>query len=376
MQSRSPLDVLASSVQDTCPWPGDKLTGSRGSGQRVHTEALWRAWARACARLARHCVSLVQRRPVLTGLLACALTPAALAATCPPPRLTLARLSPTLLQVVAAEGESDAANRGLTSNLLVLREGRRVWLIGSGPSPAAGRALACQLRQLTGWTVTDLVAPWPRPELVLGAAAFPKARRWAHAEVADAMAERCPRCVERMRLRLGPRAGDLDPDPIRPAQLRFTGRQGSLGPLRWWRLMRSPETAVTVFRLRDQPLWMAPGLLWAEGPPDLRDASLETLEGAWTTLAQLAQDDGSAARWLPEQGPWLGADAPALHLRYGAWLRQAVQAAQARGALETDAPEPGADLPAWQLREPRQGLNWQRAWRLLEEAGFEAVPPR
>ena len=42
--------------------------------------------------------------------------------------------------VRAERGEADASNRGVVSNLLIVRDGRRVWAVGSGPSPAFGVA--------------------------------------------------------------------------------------------------------------------------------------------------------------------------------------------------------------------------------------------
>ncbi len=295
-------------------------------------------------------------------------------ARCPGPALELAELAPGVWQAVADAGSLDAnaANRGFVANLLAVRDGPRLWLLGSGPSPAFGRRLACQLRARAGVPVSDVVDPWPRPELVLGNRAFPGARRWAHADVAAAMQSRCPRCVARLQGLLGDAAGDLGAAPIQlPTRLLY-GESGRLGPFLWWRLQRAPQVPVTVWRLdipTAAPLWAAPGLLWAEGAPDLRDAELATMRRSTAALRAISAADGEAARWLPEQGPLLAADAPARHAAYWEALDATVEAALERGALEVDVPAtlPAAPaLPAAMTRGERHALNWQRAWREVE----------
>ena len=285
-------------------------------------------------------------------------------AACPAPSIALERLAPGVWRVPGAEGDSTATNRGAVSNLLAVREGRRLWVIGSGPSPHYAQALACRLRQVAGLAVTDVVAPWPRPELVLGQAGWTGARRWAHADVAQAMAERCPRCVERLRQRLGPAATDLGPDPIALPDRLLRGNHGTLGPLRWWRLQRSADTAVTVWSLPRARLLTAHGLLWADGAPDLRDAESEPLQQSWTRMQALAV---AGDRWLPEQGPLLDHAAPLQHQAYLQALRTAVEQAQERGGLESEPAPQLADVDAVFHRGGRHALNWQHVWREAEK---------
>jgi hypothetical protein len=288
----------------------------------------------------------------------------------------------------SATGDSQAANRGQVSNLLLVRQGRgataRVWVLGSGPSPAWGRALACQVRRQLGGRVTDVVSPWARPELVLGVAGLRQAgpgrlplRHWAHAAVAAAMAAQCPHCVDRLRLRLGTAAADLGDDPIRLPDQLLQGDQGQLGPFDWWRLPRSAGRWVTVWRLAgagQAPLWAAHGLLQGAGPPDGRDADLALLQQSSAQLVALAAADGPAARFVGEQGPLLPAQAPAQHARYWADLRATAEAAVLRGDDET-APAPGwPGLPEGWRAQPWHALNWQRAWRQAEAAVL-ALPP-
>lgn len=289
---------------------------------------------------------------------------------CRGPVVRVLSLAPGAWLVPGAEGDTTPANHGAVSNLLAVRDGARLWLIGSGPSVAYAQALDCALQHATGRRVTDVVAPWPRPELVLGQAGLPRARRWAHADVAAAMQERCPRCIERLRLRLGTSAGDLGRAKIALPRHLLHGDHGTLGPLRWQRLQRSDSTTVTRWSLPRAHLSTAHGLLWADGAPDLRDADSAHLERAWQELEQHTVDmqgaGRDAARWIPEQGPVQPTTAPSEHRHYLAMLRRAIDEAQARGTPESD---PAPALPGVSEavnRSARHQLNWQHAWREAE----------
>jgi hypothetical protein len=272
------------------------------------------------------------------------------------------RLGPHSWWIAGAEGDSTPDNRGATSNLLAVRDGRRLWLVGSGGTPRQGQRVACALRAVGAGTVTDLVLPWPHAELTLGASAFAGARRWAHADVAALMRERCPRCAERMAARLGEAAADLGQDPIRLPTATVSGAQGRLGPFEWWRLQRGEDTAVMVLSWGRRQWWSAHGLAWGEGPPDLRDGdALRVADALGTLLGQMPP----GARIVPEQGPLLrreDLEAQRAGLRA---LVDAVDAALRRGALVTDEPPPAQRDP-----HPRQGLNWQRTWAQREGVVF------
>ena len=306
------------------------------------------------------------------------------------PQLPLLPLAPGVWWVPSATGDSDAANRGQVSNLVLVRDGQgpaaRLWAVGSGPSPAWGRVLACQVARQLGQSITDVISPWARPELVLGVAGLQAAaaatatappRHWAHAVVAEAMAVQCPHCVDRLRQRLGPAAADLGDDPIRLPDQLLQGEQGRLGPFTWWRLPRSDGRWVTVWRLAPAgapPLWLAHGLLQGAGPPDGRDADLALLLQSAQRLAGLVRADGAAVRLVGEQGPLLPADAPAVHAAYWAALLANARAAVERGDDEA-APAPGwPGLPAGWASHPWHGINWQRAWRQVEPEVLAAPP--
>lgn len=303
----------------------------------------------------------------LAGLAACCVALPARAAPCegPPPRIDA--LAPGLWWVPAAPGDASPHNRGQVSNLLLAAEGPRLWLIGSGPSPAFGRALACAVQARWQRRVTDIVTPWARPEAVLGLAAWPGARRWAHAEVAAAMAARCTACVAGLRERLGEAAADLGEDPVRIPDRLLDGAQGRLGPFAWWRLARAEGVPVTVWRHAASGVAFAPGLLWGDAAPDGRDADLARLAQATAALKGLRADAGPARRWLGEQGGPQDARAPRQAAAYWAALQAAVAAGLTRG---DDGQAVPATLPGVSPRltaDPRHALNWQRAWRQSED---------
>jgi hypothetical protein len=324
------------------------------------------AWRRCL-----HAVGLV------VALVAWPAAAAAVAApsTCPAaPALRFVPLGHGVWWVPAAVGESTAANRGHVANLLVVRDGRRLWLVGSGPSPAFGRALACRARQHFGRPVTDIVDPWARAELVLGNAGFSGVRLWAHRQVAAAMGEQCPQCIDRLRQRIGPSSVDLGDQPARlPTQL-LDGTHGRLGPFDWWALPRAAGRIVTVWRHRASGVSSAHGLLWFDGPPDGRDADLRTLAASTLHLATLA---AAGTRWVGEQGPPGPADAPVLQAAYWRAVLDAAQRGVAAGAIAAEVPE----LTGWPealVGHPRHPLNWQRAWRQAEDRSLlePNEPPR
>jgi hypothetical protein len=266
-------------------------------------------------------------------------------------------------------GEPDAGNRGQVANLLVVADGERLWLVGSGPSPAFGRRLACELRRQLGREPTDAIAPWAHPELVLGQSGLgPAVRLHAHRAVAEAMREQCPGCVERLRARLGGAAADLDGEPVRLPQQWVDGERGTLGPFDWWALARGDGQVVTVWRLRGARWQTAHGLLWGDGPPDGRSADLQRLAAS---TAALAAASDAARRWVPEQGPVLSAAAARAHHRYWQALLQAAERDVAQGGAEVEAPPARGGPPGWS-RHLRHGLNWQRAWRQALDRSMDA----
>ncbi|MCZ2440017.1 MAG: hypothetical protein LC119_07605 [Burkholderiales bacterium] len=298
---------------------------------------------------------------------------------CGPAAPVLHALAPRVWQVPAADSDASAANRGRVSNLLLVHAQDRVWLLGSGPTAAAGRALACVLRRDLGLRATDVVSPWARPELVLGfsglrAAGGPALRHWAHEDVAKAMAERCPSCVQRLAQRLDSARDDLGADPVSLPTELFGGSSGELGPFRWWRFSRAEAQTVTVWRLQTAQgaIWYAPGLINGSGPGDARDADIAVLQRETLRLADLARADGATVRYLGEQGPVADAGAAAQQARYWQALLEAVRAAMEAGQPETAPPRSWPGLPPAWARHPWHALNWQHAWREAEVQWLEA----
>ena len=267
-------------------------------------------------------------------------------------------------------GDADANNRGVVSNVLIVRDGRRVWAVGSGPSPAFGRALGCVVQREVGQAITDVISPWPRPELVLGAAGLPRARHWAHADVAAAMRRQCARCVTRLRQRLGVAAPDLGPADgrVRLPDRRLHGSSGQLGPLRWWRLQRAPGVPVTVWQVRRSGVLTAHGLLWAGDAPDLRDSRVESMRAAMQQLAVIARD---ATTLMGEQGEPAPAGEVDAHRVYWSALDAEVRNAQSRGDDATTVPTTLPGVDASRTKGTAHALNWQRAWRHAEDASLQ-----
>lgn len=292
-------------------------------------------------------------------------------AACEGPPVEIRRLAPNHWLVPARVGsDPPAAHRGQVSHLVLAFDGRRTWLIGSGPTPAFGARLACTLKARFGRVVTDLVSPWPHPELVLGAAAFASARHWAHADVADAMQRRCPGCVERLRQRLGDAAVDLGADPVRLPPHRLAGERGGLGPWLWWRLSRGDGQPVTVWHDRRSALGFAPGLLWGDGAPAGGDADLDVLAASTAALADRAEAVGAPRLWIGEQGPPMSAADVRRHADYWQWLLEAAHASVEGGDDETRMPEAPPAL-ALTAGSPQHALNWQRARRQAESRWFQ-----
>lgn len=281
--------------------------------------------------------------------------------------------SGALWWVRAERGDANARNRGVVSNLLLVRDGPRVWAVGSGPSRAFGSALDCVVERALGQRITDVISPWPHPEAVLGAAGLPQARHWAHADVARAMRTQCARCVLRLRQRLGDAAVDLGPaaSAVRLPERWLRGASGQLGPLQWWRLQRAPAVPVTVWQVRGSGVFTAHGLLWAEDAPDLRDSAVDAMHAATQRLKGIAS---SATALMGEQGGPAGPGELQAHLDYWTALDAAVRGALSRGDDATMLPAALPGIDASRTSGHAHALNWQRAWQHAEDKALQPQP--
>lgn len=305
-----------------------------------------------CRRSALRCLFIV-------------LSPNVASATCVASSDALPPLLPVatnVWRVPAAGTEPDPTNGGATIQLVLVRDGMRLWLVGSGPTPAFGAALACAIERMTGRQVTDVVNTRAAPELALGNFAFPRARLWALPDVIVAMRARCAQCQDQLRSRIGAAGESLHPDRIRAPTLavgRATQATGRLGPFVWHALPRRRGERTLV--LRHRGIVIAQGLLWPGDVPDLRDTHAATMT---TTLHRL-RGLSSGAMLLGERGAPAAAAQLDSHLAYLEGLRNSLasQLGSAEGAsVSADLPA-FAGLPGYPTTHP---LNVQRMWRELE----------
>lgn len=277
-------------------------------------------------------------------------------------------LGPNLWWIPAQPGESSAANRGHVVNLVLARHQGRLWLVGSGPSPAFARALRCRAWQTFGLDIGEVADPYARAEYTLGNAGLPKARVVAPAPVAKAMRAACPVCVERLRARLGDAAVDLGPAPVRlPQALPVPARPAATarwGPFEWRLLARAEAAWSSVWR--HGGVTMAPGLLWFDGPPDARDTDPRAL---MQSLETLLAGTPAGQRFIGDAGP--PGDEAAVRRQWVYWQRLWRAAQQGVASGTTLAGQPPQDVGDWVGHE-RHALNWQRAWRLAEDALLSA----
>jgi hypothetical protein len=282
----------------------------------------------------------------------------------------LRRLGPRLRVIEARDGDPSPGNGGLTSALVAVEDGARLWLVGAGPTPRFGLALA----EALGRPVTDLVFTRPHGPLTLGAAAFAGARRWALDATAAAMARDCAACRAGLAQAIGAEAADsLLPGLVRLPDHRIDppgASGGRLGPFRWQTVMRAPDQPVLLLKIDGTRWWLAQGLVWPGALPDLRGTDEAVIAAAWRRLHDAMEADD---RVIGERGdPGTPADLRR-HARYLQALQQVVDAALAAGH---HAGELALDLPGWSLtaaQAARHALNAQRVWRTREAAWLRAV---
>src|SRR5262245_53292267 len=136
---------------------------------------------------------------LLAALFAALLLPAAHAA---PPKASPARcavlhpLAPGVFLWPGRDGEPAVANRGRTAHSFALRGADGWVVVDPGPSRRAGEALRCALRRLAPVPVAAVINSHPHPENTLGNIAFPGVPIYASSAAAQAMRDRCTRCLE------------------------------------------------------------------------------------------------------------------------------------------------------------------------------------
>lgn len=305
-----------------------------------------------------------QRRSLLTLMWSVFLQPLAAPAAGPEP-LQLERVSRHVWRVAAARGEPGPGNGGRVSQLVVVEDGPRLWLLGAGPTPAFGRQLDALLHQQFGRGATDLVITRASPTLALGSAGMAAERAWALDDVARAMAQRCTPCLQHLRQQLGGVDESLHPALIRiPTQWLHlnAGAFARLGPFTAWALPRAAGDRALVLRHAEDRVMVAQGLLWIAGVPDLRDTDSSMMLASLQRLRRLS----AACQVLGEQGDVGRVRDIDRHLDYLAHLHQTIDCAQAQGRNEA---EPAMLWPGFtpQGEDARlHAMNWQRVWRERE----------
>ena len=267
-----------------------------------------------------------------------------------------------------------AANAGFVMPVSALVDGPRAWVIDPGPSYLHGRRVRSSLRCQTGAEVVGVVNTHAHSENVLGNAAFADGTAiYALKATAEAMAVRCPQCLESLTGRVGADAMTgtrivLPTHILTPGVDLVWGRyrlqvlpveqghtDGDL--LLWW-----PEQAW---------LW-AGGLVYEGRVPELAQGSLAGWLAALDRLTAL-QPRGVVSATVSVAGPATPVPAALQATRgYLRALRDTVWAAMDAGASPHDTAL--LALPAyaqWAGYAERHGFNAQRAWRELEPAWMD-----
>jgi hypothetical protein len=278
------------------------------------------------------------------------------------------RLSPDVWLLPASIDESNASNSGFISNMVLVRGGPRVWLVGSGPSPDKARVIQCAILKQLGLEVTDLINPRSYAEVTLGNSAFATRRIWAHEAVAKQMQLRCSQCVERLAARLGGQSNGIASlaDVRLPTQL-FSGGHGIVGPFEWWLLERGKLEPTLLLRHRFSPVWITSGLVWNNITPDLLDADLQLM------LRQLSFiEQRRPGLLVPEQGAAGTKEMLTEQIKYWQQVQTQIKAelGKASPVVTPDQLADQSTFKQWPLFQERHSLNLQRAWRQLEEASL------
>lgn len=302
------------------------------------------------------------------------------------PVVSIEAVAPDVWRVPVAGEESNPGNGGWVTQPVLVRDGTRLWLIGSGPTPAQGLRLRCAIERVLRRRVTDIVNTRAHPELALANVAFAGARVWALADVAHAMQEHCPRCLARLQQRIAPPDRTTGDDSLRGAAIRLPDHllggepaagkpddsSGQLGPFRWWAFERAPGQRTLVLAHRPSGWIVAQGLVWPGGVPNLRETSIAPLMDSLRRLSALARSGHyGTAGVLGEQGKSGTAADIDRHLGYLTQLEQLTREALERGEAEGST---AIDMPAFANAPGHaeyHALNRQRVWRELEEAWFK-----
>lgn len=266
---------------------------------------------------------------------------------------------------------SSPINQGFISNVVFVfdpsSQTNDGWLIGSGPSADAGRALACSVKRALGYTVTDLVSVRAYPESVLGAAGLPGVRHWALPQVQAAMKERCTHCLKRLEVAVNTPTPLVQGLSLPDHLIQST----QLGPFNVLPAEVQPNQSVTLLHHRASNTWILQGVVWGHGlAPQLRDADTKHL---LNVLGQLSSRQ--LVHVIPEQG--VAGDGSLVGENITYWQRLVGSVSQ-RWHNGDSQPHDASGLSAEQalVADPetrqRDFLNAQRAWQEVERDAFSS----
>jgi glyoxylase-like metal-dependent hydrolase (beta-lactamase superfamily II) len=269
----------------------------------------------------------------------------------------------------AQVAEVSAANAGFVGPVTAIVDGGRALVIDPGPSLVHGRrvrqSVACQLRA----RVVAVVNTHAHAENVLGNAAFADvARVYASAPTAQAMADRCPQCLQSLIDRVGA-AAMAGTHIVLPTRVLKAGDTLRLGPHRvqvWAVEAGHTEGDLVLWMPRTRTLWVG-GLAYQGRVPELAQGRLDSWVLALDRL--MALQARAVVSTVVSSGPMPGGANRALadtHT-YLLALRERVWAAMDAGGTPHDAQALAVPWAmAWVGYEARHGFNAQRAWRELE----------
>ena len=285
-------------------------------------------------------------------------------------RPVLQSLAPGVHAIPGRGAEPDRFNCGRSANGLVITGRDGMILVDPGPSQREGRVLQAVIAAMSGLPVAAIVLTHAHPENTLATGAF------SHSGVpvlasdltAGLMAERCPRCLARLRRSVGA-SGMMGTRILLPTQTVAQSDTRVIGG-RSMRLLRFENAHLqgdlAVFDEASGVLF-AGGLATGDTVPDLGEGNLAGWRRALAELIALRP-----RRTVPGHGSIAAADPLGATLAY----------LDSLAALVTRELEAGSDLasaldrasmPAyagWSGYPRRHLLNVQRAWQEMEGEFF------
>lgn len=285
-------------------------------------------------------------------------------------RPVLRYLAPGVHAIPGSGAEPDRLNCGRSANGLAITGRDGMVLVDPGPSRKEGRALQAVIGGVSALPVAAIVLTHAHPENTLATGAFsgPGVPVLASDLTAGLMAERCPRCLARLRRSVGA-SGMAGTRIVLPTQTVAQSDTRVIGG-RSMRILRFENAHVrgdlAVFDETSGVLF-AGGLATGDTVPDLGEGNLA---GWRRALAELI--DLRPRRVVPGQGNFAAADPLGATLAYLDGLAAFVTRELAAGS-DLAAALDRASMPAyagWSGYPRRHLLNVQRAWQEMEGEFF------